>query len=69
MPSKKVYVREYTVRAHKRVIHTRTYQLVCEFCHDDCERETYATTCPKYGNQCGGVTRKCKRFLKPKSPI
>jgi hypothetical protein len=30
MPSKKVYVRDYTVRAHDRTIHTRNYQLICQ---------------------------------------
>ena len=64
MPSKKVHVGEYTVRAHTRTIHTRVYKLVCSFCHDPCERETYATTCPKYGNKCGSVAKKCKRLLK-----
>ncbi|ACK68408.1 hypothetical protein PCC8801_4495 (plasmid) [Rippkaea orientalis PCC 8801] len=64
MPRKKVYVREYTVRAHEREISTRVFKLVCSFCHDSCERETYATTCPKYGEQCKGVKKKCKRFAK-----
>ncbi|WP_071819378.1 hypothetical protein [Gloeothece citriformis] len=64
MPSKKVYVKEYTIKAHYRTIHTRIFQLVCSFCHDACERETYATTCPKYGNQCNGVASKCLRLKK-----
>ena len=68
MPSKKVHVREYTVRAHDRTIHTRVYKLVCSFCLSECERETYATACPKYGNQCGGVVKKCKRFAQEQKP-
>lgn len=62
MPSKKIHVREYTVRAHDRTIHTRTFKFICSFCNETCERETYATACPKYGNQCGGAYRKCLRF-------
>ena len=62
MPSKKIQVKEYTVRAHEREIHTRRFKFLCSFCHEPCSRETYATTCPKYGNQCGGVKQKCPRF-------
>ena len=64
MASKKIQVKEYTVRAHEREIHTRTFKLVCSFCNEACERETYATSCPKYGDQCNSVKKKCKRFLK-----
>jgi hypothetical protein len=64
MESKKIQVREYTVRAHTRTIHTREYQLICQFCYEEAERESYATCCPKYGNKCGGVEKKCKRFQK-----
>ena len=62
MPSKKVKVKEHTVRAHEREIHTRKFKLVCSYCYDPCERTTYATACPKYGNQCGGVKQKCPRY-------
>ena len=64
MPSKKIKVKEYTVRAHEREIYTRTFKLVCSHCYDPCERTTYATTCPKYGNQCNDNKKKCKRFKK-----
>lgn len=67
MKKKKVKVKEYTVRAHVRVIHTRKYQLICQFCHEEAERETFATNCPKYGNKCNGIEKKCKRFAKKKS--
>ncbi|MDV3002688.1 MAG: hypothetical protein N5P05_004343 (plasmid) [Chroococcopsis gigantea SAG 12.99] len=63
MPSKKIKVREYTVRAHERIIHTRTFKLVCSFCDAECERETYATACPQYGNKCGGIKSKCLREI------
>ncbi|MBE9191869.1 hypothetical protein IQ230_16230 [Gloeocapsopsis crepidinum LEGE 06123] len=41
MPSKRVHVREYTVRAHERVIHTRVYKFICKQCNKDVQRETY----------------------------
>jgi hypothetical protein len=41
MPSKKVFVREYTVRAHERVIHTRLYKFICASCHQPTERESF----------------------------
>jgi Zn finger protein HypA/HybF involved in hydrogenase expression len=61
MPSKKVYVRQYTVKAHTRDIHTRVYKFICQHCRAAVERETYATCCPKYGNECNGVEKKCLR--------
>nr|WP_013334998.1 hypothetical protein [Gloeothece verrucosa]ADN18252.1 hypothetical protein Cyan7822_6473 [Gloeothece verrucosa PCC 7822] len=64
MPSKKIRVNEYTVKSHYRTIHTRVFHLICSYCHDAVERESYATSCPKYGNQCNGVAGKCKRFEK-----
>jgi len=62
MPSKKIRVREYTVRAHERTIHTRKFKFICSFCNETCERETYATACPMYGNACDGVKGKCLRL-------
>ncbi|MDZ8186253.1 MAG: hypothetical protein RMX96_15545 [Nostoc sp. ChiSLP02] len=41
MPSKEIQVREYTVRAHKRQIHTRTFNFVCKQCDKPTTRETY----------------------------
>ncbi len=64
MASKKIQVKEYTVRAHEREIYTRIFKFVCSFCNEACERETYATSCPKYGDHCKGNKKKCKRFKK-----
>ena len=57
MPSKKVFVREYTVRAHERVIHTRLYKFICQQCHSPTQRESfgprllYCETCrPPYSH-------------------
>jgi len=41
MSSKKVFVREYTVRAHERTIHTRLYKFICKQCNQPTERESY----------------------------
>ena len=30
MPSKKIHVREYNVKAHDRIIHTRVYNFICQ---------------------------------------
>ena len=43
MPSKKVFVREYTVRAHDRTIHTCLYKFICQQCSQPTERETYGS--------------------------
>ncbi|MUL36268.1 hypothetical protein [Gloeocapsopsis dulcis] len=51
MPSKQVHVREYTVRAHERVIHTRLYKFICKQCNKDVERETYGPR-PLYCDRC-----------------
>lgn len=51
MPSKKVNVREYTVRAHLRVIHARRYKFVCKQCGELSERETYGPR-PLYCELC-----------------
>ncbi|PSF30603.1 hypothetical protein C7H19_23575 [Aphanothece hegewaldii CCALA 016] len=61
MASKKIQVRSYTVKAHDRLIHTRSFKFICSFCNATCSRETYATACPKYGNECDGVKSKCLR--------
>ncbi|MEO0686166.1 MAG: hypothetical protein AAFY76_14305 [Cyanobacteria bacterium J06649_11] len=64
MPSKKIHVREYNVKAHDRIIHTRIYNFICQYCREISERETYATGCPKYGEKCNGVASKCLRCQK-----
>ncbi|WP_317111447.1 hypothetical protein [Chroococcidiopsis sp. SAG 2025] len=51
MPSKKVSVKEYTVRAHERTIHTRLYKFICQQCSQPTQRETYGST-PLYGESC-----------------
>lgn len=51
MPSKKVFVREYTVRAHERVIHTRLYKFICASCSQPTERESYGPR-PLYCEVC-----------------
>jgi DNA replicative helicase MCM subunit Mcm2 (Cdc46/Mcm family) len=51
MASKLIDVREYTVRAHKREIHTRVFNFVCKQCDQPTKRETYGTR-PLYCEQC-----------------
>ena len=41
MASKYVNVREYTVRAHKRLIHSRVFNFVCKECNQSNKRETF----------------------------
>jgi hypothetical protein len=41
MASKYVEVQEYTVRAHKRLIHTRKFKFICKKCDRPTVRETY----------------------------
>ena len=51
MASKTINVREYTVRAHKREIHTRVFSFVCKECNEPTERETYGPR-PLYCEEC-----------------
>ena len=51
MPSKRIHVREYTVRAHERIIHTRLYKFICASCHGATERESYGPR-PLYCEVC-----------------
>ncbi|MBD1212350.1 MAG: hypothetical protein ACK6A9_01185 [Dolichospermum sp.] len=51
MATKVVDVREYTVRAHKRVIHTRVFNFVCKECNQATKRETFGTR-PLYCESC-----------------
>ncbi|URD53541.1 hypothetical protein [Chroococcidiopsis sp. CCNUC1] len=51
MPSKRVFVRKYTVRAHERTIHTRFYKFICQQCDQPTERETYGPR-PMYCDSC-----------------
>ncbi|MDJ0718378.1 MAG: hypothetical protein QNJ54_29820 [Prochloraceae cyanobacterium] len=41
MSSKYVQVKEYTVRAHHRLIHTRIYKFICKGCKQPTSRETF----------------------------
>ena len=51
MASKLIDVREYTVRAHKREIHTRVFHFICKQCNESTKRETYGPR-PLYCEQC-----------------
>ncbi|MEB3217849.1 MAG: hypothetical protein VKN72_16675 [Nostocales cyanobacterium 94392] len=51
MASKTINVREYTVRAHKREIHTRVFSFVCKECDKPTDRETYGPR-PLYCEKC-----------------
>ena len=44
MPSKTIDVREYTVRAHKREIHTRVFNFVCKQCEQPLNDDTRMST-------------------------
>ena len=49
--SKRVHVREYTVRAHERVIYERTYIFVCKGCDESAERVAFGGR-PEYCINC-----------------
>ncbi|WGV24205.1 hypothetical protein [Halotia branconii] len=51
MPSKIIQVKEYTVRAHKREIHTRVFNFVCKQCDEPTKRETFGPR-PLYCEKC-----------------
>ncbi|MDJ0713140.1 MAG: hypothetical protein QNJ54_02820 [Prochloraceae cyanobacterium] len=51
MSSKYVHVKEYTVRAHHRLIHTRTYKFICKQCKQATVRETFGGK-PEYCDVC-----------------
>ena len=51
MASKYVFVREYTVQAHNRLIHTRTFKFICKQCSAPTVRETFGSR-PLYCEQC-----------------
>lgn len=68
MPSKKkVQVREYTVRAHVRVIKTRVYMFICKQCKQDSERESYGPR-PLYCERCRPQKAKVNAAKKKKKP-
>lgn len=51
MPSKRIHVREYTVRAHERTIHTRLYKFICQQCQQPTQRESFGPR-PLYCQSC-----------------
>jgi DNA replicative helicase MCM subunit Mcm2 (Cdc46/Mcm family) len=51
MSSKLIDVREYTVRAHKRLIHSRVFNFVCKQCGKKTKRETFGPR-PLYCERC-----------------
>ncbi|NES82074.1 MAG: hypothetical protein F6K10_12090 [Moorea sp. SIO2B7] len=51
MRSKYVHVRAYTVRAHNRLIRTRTYKFICKQCKQATTRETFGGR-PLYCDVC-----------------
>lgn len=51
MPSKIIHVREYTVSAHQRTIHTRVFNFVCKQCDQPTSRETFGPR-PLYCEKC-----------------
>ncbi len=51
MATKLINVREYTVRAHQRVIHTRVFNFVCKECNQATKRETFGPR-PLYCESC-----------------
>lgn len=65
MATKLVDVREYTVRAHRRQIHTRVFNFVCKQCATPTKRETYGPR-PLYCEQCRPPQPPKQSLLKPK---
>lgn len=64
MATKTVDVREYTVRAHKRLIHTRVFNFVCKQCDQSTKRETYGPR-PLYCERCRPPQVSKKRKVEP----
>ena len=67
MPSKKVHVRAYTVKAHERVIQTRVYKFICEECDQVTTRESYGPM-PMYCEACRPQKAKVNAAKKKKKP-
>lgn len=53
--------RSYTVRQHERKMYERVYKFVCVGCDRIVERTSYASCCPSYGKECGGLSSSCRR--------
>ncbi|BAY66778.1 hypothetical protein NIES22_69220 (plasmid) [Calothrix brevissima NIES-22] len=65
MPSKVINVKEYTVRAHQREIHTRIFNFVCKQCEQPTQRETYGPR-PLYCERCRAPQPPKKSSAPPK---
>ncbi|WP_083782511.1 hypothetical protein [Nostoc punctiforme] len=65
MATKEIFVKEYTVKAHKRQIHTRLFNFVCcKQCDQPTSRETYAP-CPLYCETCRPPAPPKKSLVEP----
>lgn len=67
MPSKRVNVREYTVRAHERVIYSRWYNFICKQCNKPTERQSYGPR-PLYCEVCRPPVSRRDAAVKKKKP-
>ncbi|MEM7725435.1 MAG: hypothetical protein AAF208_03570 [Cyanobacteria bacterium P01_A01_bin.45] len=65
MATKYIDVREYTVRAHQRLIRTRIFHFICKECNSPTERETYGPR-PLYCEKCRPPQPPKKSRLQPK---
>ncbi|WP_238360567.1 hypothetical protein [Iningainema tapete] len=64
MASKYIDIKEYTVRAHKRLIHTRVFNFVCKECQQTTKRETFGPR-PLYCEICRPPQPPKKSLLQP----
>ncbi|MGF1486083.1 MAG: hypothetical protein ACFBSE_03105, partial [Prochloraceae cyanobacterium] len=69
MPSKKIYVQPYKVKGHHRIIYTRVFKFICAHCDKEAKRETYATVCPKYCDDCKNIKNKRGTKKQPSGEI
>jgi hypothetical protein len=67
MPSKTIFVRQYTVRAHERVIETRLYKFICAACSKPTQRESYGPR-PLYCESCRPPLSRSETVHKKKKP-
>lgn len=65
MASKYVFVREYTVQAHSRLIHARIFKFICKQCSAPTVRETFGSR-PLYCEQCRPPKPKTIKATNPK---
>ncbi len=69
MPSKQIYVKPYQVKGHWRTLHTRTFKFICAHCDLEATRTTYATTCPKYCDECKNLKQKLGKKKTPSGEV